>query len=384
MNLSAKTIEIVKATAPLVGSKAKEITATFYPILFADYPQVKSLFNQSHQKSGAQPEALANAIVAYALNIDNLGALSGAVEEMAERHASLNIRPEHYPMVGASLMKAISQVLGDAVTEEVAAAWTEAYQFLADLLISVERGKYDATLAKPGGWEGYKAFKVVKKERESASITSFYLQPSDGSTIIPYEAGQYISVQVQIPGSEVTVRNYSLSDWDADYLRISVKKDGKISTYLHEETEVGSELLINAPYGVLKLNESDKEVVLISGGVGITPMLSMLKQLTKSGSQRKVSFLHGAASPVEHAFGEEVKFLCESSGASYEFAYADEGKRISLETIQKACGSNKNAEFYVCGPAAMMKAIYSALSEWGVESSNIFYEYFGPKGAISS
>lgn len=383
MQLSEKTIEIVKATAPLVGENAVKITSTFYPILFEDYPETKVMFNQSHQRDGGQPKALAAAVVAYALNIDNLGALGGAVEEMAERHASLNIRPEHYPMVGASLIKAIGQVLGDAVTPEIAEAWTEAYGFLAHVLITTERKKYDATLAKPGGWEGYKHFSIVKKVAESDSITSFYLKPADGSAIIPYEAGQYISIKLEMPSEPVTVRNYSLSDWDADYLRISVKKDGLVSTYLHEKLEEGDTLEINPPYGVLKLNDSEKPAVLISGGVGITPMLSMLKQLAKTDSARKVSFLHGTQSTSEHAFRAEVKETCEAKVYRYEYYYKDLSQLIKISDLQKACDNNKDSEFYICGPGPMMKALYTALIEWGVAPENIFYEYFGPKGEIN-
>ena len=384
MQLSEKTIEIVKATAPLVGENAVKITSTFYPILFKDFPETKIMFNQSHQRDGGQPKALAAAVVAYALNIDNLGVLGGAVEEMAERHASLNIRPEHYPMVGASLIKAIGEVLGDAVTPDIAEAWTEAYGFLANILITTERGKYDATLAKPGGWEGYKDFTVAEKKVESDSITSFYLKPADGSAIVPYEAGQYISIKIEMPGEPVTVRNYSLSDWDTDYLRISVKKDGLVSKYLHDAVQQGDAISINPPYGVLKLNDSEKPAVLISGGVGITPMLSMLKQLSKTGSARKVSFLHGSQNPESHAFKNEVKEICEANHYLYEYYYSDSSQYIGIKDLQRTCENNPDSEFYICGPGPMMKTIYAALSDWGVPSTNIFYEYFGPKGEINA
>ena len=384
MALSNKTIEIVKATAPLVGAHAVEITATFYPILFRDYPEVKSMFNQSHQRDGGQPKALAAAVVAYAMNIDNLGALGGAVESMAERHSSLNIRPEHYPMVGSSLIKAIGQVLGQAATPEVVAAWTEAYVFLADLLIGVERGKYDKTLEKPGGWEGYKEFIVAKKEKESDTITSFYLQPKDGTDIVAYDGGQYISIRVDIPGEEKTVRNYSLSDWDADYLRISVKKDGLVSKYLHDTIEDGDTVEINPPYGKFKLNDSGKPAVLISGGVGITPMLSMLKQLVKTKTERKISFLHATRRTSEHAFKREVEDVGEGNDIPYEFFYSDAGQRITIDNLKLAAKGDINTEFYIVGPGPMMKSLYGALIAWGVSTENIFYEYFGPAGDIKA
>lgn len=383
MALSQETIDIVKATAPVVGENAEKITSRFYPIMFERYPMVKEFFNQSHQREGLQQKALANAVVAYALNIENLGALGGAVEGITERHASLNVQPEHYPIVGECLLAAIAEVLGDAVTPEIANAWGEAYGFLAEILIGVEKTKYQKTADKAGGWNGYKSFKVIKKVKESASVTSFYFAAEDGSPIISYDSGQYISMKLDLGEEQKSVRNYSLSSWGGKYLRISVKKDGAFSTHLHDKVNEGDCVELNAPYGVFKLSPGEGAVVLVSGGVGVTPMLSMLSQLSKNESKRQVSFLHGTQNKDELAFEDEIKSLTKADNFSYEFSFSDEGKKITLADLQKAANDVKETDFYICGPAAMMKSLYSELKSWGVAEENIHYEYFGPSGTLA-
>jgi len=141
LSLSEKTIEIVKATAAPVAANAEAITTRMYEILFAAHPETKEFFKDADP---AQHKKLAGAVAAYAANIDNLGALSSAVEKMAATHVKVKVLPEHYPLVGVSLLGAVKDVLGDAATDEVLEAWKEAYFFLADILIAREKELYAA------------------------------------------------------------------------------------------------------------------------------------------------------------------------------------------------------------------------------------------------
>jgi len=141
MGLSPQTQEICKATAPVIAEHGEAITTRMYEILFENYPETKALFGDAPED---QHKKLAGAIAAYAANIDNLDALGGAVESMAQRHVRTNVKPEHYPMVGVSLLQAIKDVLGDAATEDVVNAWKEAYFFLGDILIAREKEIYSA------------------------------------------------------------------------------------------------------------------------------------------------------------------------------------------------------------------------------------------------
>lgn len=139
MALSEKTIEICKATAPVLVEHGEVITTRMYEILFSNYPETKELFGEAPED---QHKKLAAAIAAYAANIDNLEVLGKAVEGMAQRHVKTKVQPEHYPMVGVSLLTAIKDVLGDAATDDIIEAWKEAYFFLGDILIAREKELY--------------------------------------------------------------------------------------------------------------------------------------------------------------------------------------------------------------------------------------------------
>jgi nitric oxide dioxygenase len=149
-SLSPATIAVVKATAPVLVQHGVAITTRMYERLFVD-PAIKALFDDAAQTSGEQPRRLAAAIVAFAQNVDNLPALAGAVERMADRHVATRVRPEHYPKVADALLPAIRDVIGEAATDEVLAAWGEAYWMLADVLIAREAQLYAAETEKDSG-----------------------------------------------------------------------------------------------------------------------------------------------------------------------------------------------------------------------------------------
>ncbi len=140
--LDQKTIEVVKSTVPVLQEKGVEITTHFYKIMFENNPEVKTMFDMSRQESGAQPMALAMTVLAAAQNIDRLETLLPAVQKIGARHVELNVKPEHYPIVGQNLLQALKDVLGDGVTEEVMEAWGKAYNIIADIFISVEKDIY--------------------------------------------------------------------------------------------------------------------------------------------------------------------------------------------------------------------------------------------------
>lgn len=140
--LSAESVAIVKATAAVVAEHARKITDTFYQTMFTNNPEALAFFNKTNQKIGKQPKALANAVVAFALNIESLGNLAGAVDIMAHKHCGLNVLPVHYSIVESNMMLAIAAVLGDAVTPEIAAAWNEALKALSKILYTREEELY--------------------------------------------------------------------------------------------------------------------------------------------------------------------------------------------------------------------------------------------------
>ncbi len=403
--LNEKTISVIKSTVPVLQSHGKAITTRFYEMMFANHPELLNIFNHANQKQGRQQTALAGAVYAAAANIDNLEAIVPAVKLIAHKHRSLGIKPEHYPIVGQNLLAAIKDVLGDAATDEIIDAWAEAYQVLADVFISVEEQMYRDAEELPGGWRDFRNFVVVQKVQESDVITSFYLKPQDGRIPSPFLPGQYISVKLEIPGETYThIRQYSLSDSPGkDCYRISVKRedawDGKpagvVSTYLHEHVREGDVLPISAPAGDFVLDMSvETPVVLLSGGVGLTPMVSMLNTLVEKQPERQVTFIHAAQNSNTHAMREHVEALAakhdqvksyvlysEPTAEDRAACAFDKEGFIDLAFLQSVLADNQS-EFYFCGPVPFMKAVYQALKEWGVPQSRIHYEFFGPLGSL--
>ncbi|PAQ15576.1 nitric oxide dioxygenase [Bacillaceae bacterium SAOS 7] len=391
--LSEKTIEIVKATAPVLEVKGKEITTYFYKTMFADHPELLNIFNHANQEKGRQQTALANTVYAAAKYIDQLEVLVPAVKQIGHKHRSLAVKPEHYPIVGEYLLKAIKEVLGEAATDDIINAWAEAYGVIAKVFIDVEAEMYKEASEQPGGWMDFKQFEVVDKKEESSVITSFYLKPKDGVKLPAYLPGQYITIQVEIPGEEYTLnRQYSLSAAPThdDYYRISVKKEmeqkpeGKVSNYLHDHVNIGDTVEVSAPAGDFYLDmDSNKPVALISGGVGITPMMSMLETLAFEKSAQPVTFIHASRNEEVHPFKEDTKQLIEQleNGQAY-VKYEHTDGYISKEFLKEVV--HQDSICYVCGPVAFMEAMIRQLKEIGISDEQIRYEFFGPAVALQA
>ncbi|SMH31640.1 NO-inducible flavohemoprotein [Azospirillum agricola] len=390
--LTPAQIAVVKATAPVVAANANRITGTFYPLMFERFPEVRAVFNQSHQRGGAQPEALANAIIAYASNIDRLEVLGPAVEGIVQKHVSLNITPDQYEIVGTCLMEAIGRVLGDAVTAEVADAWGAAYWQLARLLIAAEEAEYARKAALTGGWRGARRFRIAGKTSESAVITSFRLEPVDGGRVMDFLPGQYLGLKLSI-GGETVHRNYSLSASPngRDY-RISVKREaqGLVSGFLHDRARVGDELEVYPPAGEFVLREGDGPLLLITGGVGQTPALPLAEQALAAG--RKVVYVHAAINGSVHAFRGHLDALAgRHQGLTTVYCYAEPETAdqphltglLDRERLAALLPREPGVAAYVVGPKPFMTAVIGALTALGLPASAIFHEFFGPKEAIA-
>lgn len=395
---SQKVIDTVKATIPALVENGETLTQHFYKRMFARNPEVLAFFNPANQTSGKQQKALAAAIVAFAQNIDNLEALGAAVELIANKHASLMVKPEHYPIVGENLLASIKEVLGDAATVEVVAAWGAAYSMLADILIDREAAIYATNETKPGGWDGFRAFRITEKSVESSLVTSFYLAPVDGRALPNYMPGQYITVRVPTESGTTTMRNYSLSDRPrGDVFRISVKREhgepnGLVSTYLHTVANTGDELEVGPPCGEFilpKLTEHDRPLVFLAGGIGVTPLYSMIAQALEEPSEHSAVFVHACLDEDVQAFKAALdKMADESPRMKLHHRYAK-----PLDALQNDCRcsqglvdaalleqliENRDADYYICGPTGFMDAMIGVLKSWNVPEAHIHSESFGP------
>lgn len=252
----------------------------------------------------------------------------------------------------------------------------------------------------------FRDYRVLEKQRESEVITSFVLEPVDG-VVPPYQPGQYLVFRLEIDGQTV-LRNYSVSG-DPDCtgrLRISVKHekapagssvaDGLASSYLHQQVQPGDVLSAAGPMGEFVLDESSQRpVVLLSGGVGQTPLLAMLHRLLKR-SQRKVYVIHACDNSAVHAFADEMRALvAQREGVQLYFCYrnpTEDDEQAGLHNVAGLITREQlqrwlpldDYEFYLCGPSAFMQSNYGVLRSLGVARERIHYEFFGPATVLEN
>ena len=394
--------EIVRATVPVLREHGEAITERFYRDLFAAHPGLLNIFNPANQRPGGQASNLAASILAYAANIDRLEALGGMVERIAHKHGSMEVRPEHYPIVGEFLLGAIKGVLGEAATPAIIGAWAAAYGMLAEIMIGREAELYAAgTAAK---WEGYKPCIVVRKVAESDSMVSLYLQAADGTPLPAFKPGQFIGVKLRVPGQATDqVRQYSLSIAPGgEFYRISVRReqaraaahpDGLVSAYLHDGIREGDTLGIHAPLGDFTLDETSRRpVVLLSAGSGITPTISMLEHLAPG--DRPVVFLHATTARAHHAFGAHVRALAQSrpgitARVFYETIGAGDVVGIHHDAVGRITEAalagllpHPDCDVYLCGPVPFITAMDQALDRLGVPKAQRHSEAFVPDAGL--
>ncbi|KAF2243594.1 globin-like protein [Trematosphaeria pertusa] len=412
--LTPSQAAVIKATVPVLAQHGETITRKFYGDMLTAHPELKNIFNNTHQATGHQPRALAGALYAYAANIDDLGKLGPAVELICHKHASLYIKPEQYEIVGTHLLQTMKAVLGDAATSEIMGAWGAAYWQLADIMIQKEKALYDET----SYWHEWQDFKIARKEQESEEITSFYFEPVDAGLKLPrFKPGQYISVNVfvdELDGGVWQARQYSLSDAPGkNYLRISVKKEpgveigepkhmthpGYISNVLHDKKSVGDVVRLAHPFGDFffdeKETEKDSPVVLISAGVGLTCLSSILNTLVEETAARPISWIHGARNHKVRAFKTRTDELAAAHENLHALYFSSEPKdgeiegkdynirgKVDLDKVGRELlfTDNDKTQYFVCGPTQFMLDIENKLKGFGVPSERVKMELFGTGG----
>lgn len=382
--LTKQQIELVKATVPVLREHGVALTSHFYKRMLSHNPELMQVFNMGHQRAGFQQQALAGAVLAYAENIENIPALLGAVAHIANKHVSVGIRAEHYPIVGKHLIASIKEVLGDAATPELIDAWTAAYMQLADVLIGAEKAIYDKNAVAEGGWTGWRFFKVAEKSKQTDNVTSFKLVPVDNGKMPEVKAGQYISVRVFVKGQDlIQPRQYTVVKADATSLTIAVKKveavekspAGMVSNTLHNDINEGDVVEVSFPVGEFNLPEGNGELCLLSAGIGITPLFAMLKEAVQKDPTRKISFVHVCKNKEAIPFREELALVVKEGNVSFEVFETSEHGRPSEDFFKSLV--SQGADYCICGPVPFMKLAASELVKNGVAENKIHAEKFG-------
>ncbi|WP_246542761.1 globin domain-containing protein [Paludibacterium yongneupense] len=391
--MSPSSRPYIAASVPVLREHGLAITRHFYADMFRAHPELTTLFNMGNQANGAQQQSLAAAVFAYAANIDNAAALAPVIERIVHKHAAVGIGPAHYPVVGRHLLGAIAAVLGDAATPGLLAAWDEAYWLLAGELIAAEARLYQRTGTQAGELI---AVRVAEVREESEDVRSYLLQTADGNSPGGFQPGQYISVEVGADGWRQR-RQYSLSDApSAPWWRISVKREsaepkGRVSNWLHTNVKPGDSLQVSPAFGDFTVQlEGETPLVLLSAGIGVTPMISALNTLLATGSRRPVLFVHAARNGSRHALRADlerarahhtdlrviVAYECaqDSDRIGRDFQIAG---RVEMQRILEA--RDRDGDFYLCGPLGFMQAQWQSLLTEKISPARMRREVFGPE-----
>ena len=387
--LSPQSAETIRATLPAVGANIGDITGLFYDKMFADHPELlRDLFNRGNQANGEQRQALAGAIAAFAVALlEHPDERPDAMlARIAHKHASLGITRDQYRIVHTYLFAAIAEILGEAVTPQVAAAWDEVYWLMANALIELEARLYAQAGTAPG--DVFRDYRVLSRRQEAEDVVTFRVEPADGSPLPAYRPGQYVSVQAEMADGARQIRQYSVSGAAPDALQFTVKlaggePAGEVSRHLHDHVVAGDTLRVSLPFGDVTLEDGDGPVLFASAGIGCTPMIGMLQHLAATGSRRKVVTVHADRTQTSHAFRGELEQLVAALPDAAAHVWYEEPAQpwpaertgfVDLGTVPLQPGTTA----YLCGPLPFMRAIRAQLLERGVPAADIHYEVFGP------
>ncbi|MBL7284819.1 hemin transporter [Corynebacterium godavarianum] len=371
--LSEEHAEIIKATLPPVGENIETITKTFYNKMFTAHPElIANTFNRGNQKQGAQQKALAASVATFATQLVDPNAPDPVMmlDRIAHKHVSLGIRKDQYQIVHDNLMAAIAEVLGDAVTPEVAEAWDAVYWLMADVLIKHEAKLY----ASDGVTDGdvFRRAEVTAKEQLTESVFAYTLT---GDFTAP-RPGQYTSVGVTLDDGARQLRQYSIIEGDEHSYRIAVETDGEVSTFLRDHVAIGDTVDATLAAGDLVLQDSDNPVVLISSGIGSTPMVGILGHLSRTHSDRKVTYLHADNSEDSWAQQAETRALAEAlADANVTATFRSQDQRVNIAEADLA-----GADVYLCGGANFLQGIRDDIAALPADKApaNVYFELFSP------
>jgi nitric oxide dioxygenase len=378
MSITEEQKEIIKSTVPILKEHGKEITSIFYKRLFEAHPELLNVFNQTNQKIGTQPLALANTVYFAAENIDNLGVLMPQVQLIAHKHRALTVLPEHYPIVGKYLLHAIDEFLGDKGNPSILNAWAAAYDIIATIFIDVEKQLYNE-LGPDERDKGFIPLTIVKKEKvANGPVVSFTFERRDGGKMLSYHPGQYLTLRIK-KDNYFHNRHYSLiQPFDGKTYRIAIKQEneqepkGIFSNEIINNYKEGDQILATLPAGTFTLIENTKSHLFIAGGIGITVLSSMIQELHTQGKSNTATLIHCVPTEGHAAFANQMRSILPRN----QYHLLLQGKRLLQGIIENTVKSD--TQVYICGSVSFMNKVEDYLAEFGHPSSHIHTEAFRP------
>lgn len=379
--LTEQEKDIIKQTVPLLKEKGTEITSIFYPKMFKAHPELLNMFNQTNQKRGMQSSALAQAVMAAAVNIDNLSVIKPVIMPVAYKHCALQVYAEHYPIVGENLLKAIQDVTGLEEHDPVIQAWAKAYGVIADVFIQIEKEIYDQMM-----WIGFKPFKITNIKQESENIKSFTVETEeyDFSEFTP---GQYITVDVSSDKLPYRAkRHYSIVSGEKNHLTFGVKRDvtteheGEVSTILHDEIKEGDMINLAAPVGGFVLENTTEPQLFLGSGIGVTPLVAMYEAASAKGLDTQM--VQVAENEQHLPFKDNFNSIASHHDNAKLYTHLkDKQGYIGAEELQVFLANKP--EIYICGGTKFLQSMIEALKSLNYDMDRVHYETFIPRLSVA-
>ena len=384
--------EIIRATLPLVGANIDKITGEFYRLMFGNHPELlRNLFNRGNQAQGAQQRALAASIATFATHLvdPELPHPTELLSRIGHKHASLGVTADQYPIVHDNLFAAIVAVLGaDTVTAEVAEAWDRVYWIMADTLIELERDLYADAGVAPG--DVFRRLRVTSRVDDPSGAVLLTVR----GDVTEFTAGQYVSIGVTMPDGARQLRQYSLVNAPgSDELSFVVKPveasgdapAGEVSNWIRANVCIGDLLDVTIPFGDLPATAAlSGPLVLISAGIGITPMVGILEQLAAQAPDTTVRVLHADRGDRTHSLrGRQRELVDALPNATLDVWYEDgltagvagvHPGRLNLDQVELPA----EAEVYLCGSNGFVHAVRDQLTARDVPAQRLHCELFSP------
>ncbi len=384
--LNENAQKIIKATLPILTGYSEKITERMYASLPQDLPELKNFFVSEQRKQVKLPTIISE-VIHLSAHLSNTEVLVPALTKIAYNHRKVKIQPTHFKKFEQHFLTALKQTLGNAGNPDILGAWGQSMTFMTLLLTRLDTKVAEQLPAASGGGE-FREFRVAKKQKVSEESTSFYLAPKDGGEISSFEPGQFIRLRAGLDDG-IYIREYCLSDSPGNpFYRITVKcykeekkhSIGKVSQYLHKEIHVGDSLWVSEPQGdfVLPLDNKTRPIVLISGGSGQAPLLSMLNHIVRK-TRTPATFIHSTFNGDTHALRDEVASISKNyaSQVAVYFTYDqptitdrqqksfDYDGLLDTFTLKKMIFVT-DAYFYISGPKNFVDLIQKSLKQMGV------------------
>jgi nitric oxide dioxygenase len=390
ITLQASTVMLIKESAPAIAVHGIDIALDFYQKLFARHPELLKVFNKTNQATGAQPNALATTIGAYANHIDgdlsHLLSQGGLLDRIANKHAALDIQPDQYPMVHDCLLDAIKDVMKGKIAPATTDAWSESIMYLARLLVDREELLYKEAEEREGGWRGFAPFVVKQIESPAESVRELTLSPLwrgvRKGLRCDFTAGQFMTLKIN---DDMSPRHYTVTSRPGDHqLQCMVKlvPGGKVSTFIHEKLAVGDVVDVTPPFGSFVPRAVDRpgQVVLLSAGIGCTPMLNIARHFGPGVAE----YCHVDKSSFSIPFKKRNLHPCPDVRFVYSEAEPWEGgmgRPCLTELIRDIVKTHgRGLEYYCCGPPSFMSLVEEAVHKCD-EGSRVYVERFASMGA---